>query len=121
MSTLIKLLLCNYQLIAHKARLRSISRFQSKKYMSKGLILIGRMIMVLVCSVHRYLMIVQKVANGVESSSNSLKHLNYLYLTPRDINGTYTFNYQVLDTVGNPLRSVTYGIVVFTLEFIGYV
>ena len=54
-------------------------------------------------------------------SSNSLKHLKYLYLTPRDINGTYTFNYQVLDTVGNPLRSVTYGIVVFTLEFIGYV
>ena len=54
-------------------------------------------------------------------SSNSLKNLKYLYLTPRDINGTYTFNYEVLDTGGNPLRSADYGIVVFTLEFIGYV
>ena len=53
-------------------------------------------------------------------SSNSLKNLKYLYLTPRDINGTYTFNYQVLDSE-NPIRSGHYGIVVFTLEFIGYV
>jgi hypothetical protein len=58
---------------------------------------------------------------GVASDvSNSLKQLKYLYLTPRDINGTYTFNYKCIDNnVGFP--SANYGCVVFTLEFIGYV
>ena len=52
--------------------------------------------------------------------STSLKHLRYIYLTPRDINGTYTFNYSVIDTA-QPSPSVNHGSVVFTLEFIGYI
>ena len=47
-------------------------------------------------------------------SSNSLKHLKYLFLTPSDINRTYTFNYQVLDS-DNPLRSGHYGILFFLI------
>ncbi len=52
--------------------------------------------------------------------STSLKHLRYIYLTPRDINGTYTFNYKVLDSA-NDFPSINHGTVVFTLEFIGYI
>ena len=53
-------------------------------------------------------------------NSNSLKHLRYIFTTPRDINGTYTFNYNPIDNA-NVFPSVNYGTVVFTLEFIGYI
>ena len=53
-------------------------------------------------------------------NTNSLKHLRYIFTTPRDINGTYTFNYNVIDSV-NAFPSNYYGVVVFTLEFIGYI
>ena len=53
-------------------------------------------------------------------NSTSLKQLKYIYLTPRDINGTYTFNYNTIDPA-NAFPSVYYGRVVFTLEFIGYI
>ena len=54
------------------------------------------------------------------SNSTSLKDLKYIFLTPRDINGTYTFNYSTIDTsIDSP--SINNGSVVFTLEFIGYI
>ena len=53
-------------------------------------------------------------------NSTSLKQLKYIYLTPRDINGTYTFNYKTIDSA-SVFPSVNYGAVVFTLEFIGYI
>ena len=52
--------------------------------------------------------------------STSLKHLRYIFTSPLDINGTYTFNYSVIDT-SNTFPSINYGSVVFTLEFIGYI
>ena len=54
------------------------------------------------------------------SNSTSLKDLKYIFLTPRDINGTYTFNYSVIDTA-QLSPSANHGSVVFTLEFIGYI
>ena len=53
-------------------------------------------------------------------NSISLKHLRYIFTTPRDINGTYTFNYNPIDNA-NVFPSVNYWPVVFTLEFIGYI
>ena len=53
-------------------------------------------------------------------SSTSLKTLRYIFTSPLDINGTYTFNYQPIDNI-NAVPSASYGTVVFTLEFIGYV
>ena len=53
-------------------------------------------------------------------NSTSLKTLRYIFTSPLDINGTYTFNYSTIDT-DNAFPSVNYGTVVFTLEFIGYV
>ena len=52
-------------------------------------------------------------------NSTSLKQIRYIFTTPLDINGTYTFNYSVLDTA-NAFPSINYGTAVFTLEFIGY-
>ena len=53
-------------------------------------------------------------------NSTSLKTLRYIFTSPLDINGTYTFNYSVIDT-SNTFPSINYGSVVFTLEFIGYI
>ena len=53
-------------------------------------------------------------------NSTSLKTLRYIFTSPLDINGTYTFNYSVIDTSNN-FPSINYGSVVFTLEFIGYI
>ena len=47
-------------------------------------------------------------------NSTSLKHLRYIFTSPLDINGTYTFNYSVIDTSNN-FPSINYGSVVFTL------
>ena len=52
-------------------------------------------------------------------NSSNLKHLRYLFQQPRDINGTYTFNYIPLDNA-NDFPNINYGTVVFTFEFIGY-
>ena len=59
---------------------------------------------------------------GVKSgvTSTSLKNLKYIFLTPRDINGTYTYNYSIIDSA-LAFPSINYGSVVFTLEFIGYI
>ena len=46
-------------------------------------------------------------------NATSLKQLKYIYLTPRNINGTYKFNYNTIDPAN--------GRAVFTLEFIGYI
>jgi hypothetical protein len=54
------------------------------------------------------------------SNSTSLKDLKYIFLTPRDINGTYTFNYSTIDT-SIDFPSINNGLVVFRLEFIGYI
>ena len=51
--------------------------------------------------------------------ATSLKQLRYIFVNPRDINGTYTFTYTPIDT--SKAISVNYGNVVFTLEFVGYV
>ena len=53
-------------------------------------------------------------------NSTSLKTLRYIFTSPLDINGTYTFNYSTIDTA-NAFPSINYGSVVFTLEFIGYI
>ena len=52
--------------------------------------------------------------------SNSTKQLRYIFTTPLDINGTYTFNYSVIDNA-NEFPNINHGSVVFTLEFIGYI
>ena len=52
-------------------------------------------------------------------NSTSLKTLRYIFTSPLDINGTYTFNYKAIDNT-NAAPSVNYGTAVFTLEFIGY-
>ena len=52
-------------------------------------------------------------------NSSSLKQLRYIFTTPKEINGSYTFNYTPLDNA-NPFPSIHYGQIVFTLEFIGY-
>ncbi len=43
-------------------------------------------------------------------NSTSLKNIRYIFRTPLAINGTYTFNYQVLDSA-NAFPSVNYGTV----------
>jgi len=53
-------------------------------------------------------------------NSSSLKQLRYIFQQPRDINGSYTFNYTPLDN-SNLFPSNLYGQIVFTLEFIGYI
>ena len=52
-------------------------------------------------------------------NSSSLKQLRYIFTTPKEINGSYTFNYTPLYNA-NPFPSINYGQIVFTLEFIGY-
>ncbi len=51
---------------------------------------------------------------------SSLKHLRYIFRMPLDNNGTYTFNYQLLDST-HDFPSINYGTVVFTPEFFGYI
>ena len=51
--------------------------------------------------------------------TTSTKKIRYIFPTPLDVNGTYRFNYKVINTE-NAFPSANYGSVVFTLEFIGY-
>ena len=53
-------------------------------------------------------------------NSTSTKKIRYIFPAPLDINGTYTFNYKVINTE-NAFPSVNNGSVVFILEFIGYI
>ena len=58
-------------------------------------------------------------------NSTSTKKIRYIFPNAKDINGTYTFTYKVIDTkrVMDDLLfypSVDYGYVCFFLEFIGY-
>ena len=52
-------------------------------------------------------------------NSTSTKTIRYIFTTPLDINGTYTFNYKAIDNT-HAFPSGNNGTVVFTLEFIGY-
>ena len=67
-------------------------------------------------------------------NSSSTKQLTYLFQDPRDINGSYTFTYHLLDTAALyfpngfvtgsntlPTNGSPPGRVLFMLEFIGYV
>ena len=58
-------------------------------------------------------------AGVVYDASTSTKKLRYLYPTPRDINGSYQFNYQPVD-ITSVFPCPNYGCVCFTIEFIGY-
>ena len=64
-------------------------------------------------------------------NSSSVKQLSYIFDTPRDINGSYNFTYNILDDVAMyyasgfsageaPLPGMPSGRVLFMLEFIGY-
>ena len=58
-------------------------------------------------------------------NSTATKKLRYIFPDPRDINGSYTFSYNVIDLkrIKDGLQlfpSVNYGYVCFFLEFIGY-
>ena len=58
-------------------------------------------------------------------NSTATKKLRYIFPDPRDINGSYTFSYTVIDLKrikdsGQLFPSVNYGYVCFFLEFIGY-
>ena len=58
-------------------------------------------------------------------NSTATKKIRYLFPEPKDINGSYTFSYSVLDskriidTIAL-FSSANYGYVCFFLEFIGY-
>ena len=67
-------------------------------------------------------------------NSSTTKQLTYLFQDPRDINGSYTFTYHLLDTAALyfpngfvsgaatlPTNGSPPGRVLFMLEFIGYV
>ena len=60
---------------------------------------------------------------GIHSDlSTSIKKLRYIFREPIDVNGTYQFTYQLIDTDGGAIYpDIFYGNVCFTLEFIGYV
>ena len=70
-------------------------------------------------------------AGALTDYSSSTKQLRYIFNTPRDINGSYSFTYSLLDNVssvgytdysaGNavPTTGAPTGYVLFVLEFIG--
>ena len=70
-------------------------------------------------------------AGGLTDYSSSTKQLRYIFNTPRDINGSYSFTYSLLDnvsisvytdyTTGNaiPSTGAPTGYVLFVIEFIG--
>ena len=54
-------------------------------------------------------------------TSSTTKKIRYIFQEPRDINGTYTFTYNIIDTVSAIAFPSPYkGSVCFMLEFIGY-
>ena len=70
-------------------------------------------------------------AGGLTDYSSSTKQLRYIFNTPRDINGSYSFTYSILDNVsiseytdyatgvGVPTTGSPTGYVLFVIEFIG--
>ena len=70
-------------------------------------------------------------AGGLTDYSSSTKQLRYIFNTPRDINGSYSFTYSLLDNVsisaytdyatgvGVPTTGSPTGYVLFVIEFIG--
>ena len=70
-------------------------------------------------------------AGGLTDYSSSTKQLRYIFNTPRDINGSYSFTYSLLDNVSNatytdyttgigvPTTGAPTGYVLFVIEFIG--
>ena len=70
-------------------------------------------------------------AGALTDYSSSTKQLRYIFNTPRDINGSYSFTYSLLDNVSNvgytdysignaaPTTGAPVGYVLFVIEFIG--
>ena len=70
-------------------------------------------------------------AGGIMDYSTSVKELRYIFNTPRDINGSYSFTYSLLDNetipiytdyiggVATPTTGAPVGFVLFTFEFVG--
>ena len=71
-------------------------------------------------------------ASSLTDYSTSVKTLRYIFNTPRDINGSYSFTYSLLDNenissytdftgggAGVPTTGATVGFVLFTFEFVG--
>ena len=70
-------------------------------------------------------------AGSLTDYSTSVKTLRYIFNTPRDINGSYSFTYSLLDNetissytdfttgVGVPTTGAPVGFVLFTFEFVG--
>ena len=60
-------------------------------------------------------------------NSSSTKQLRYIFNTPRDINGSFRFDYNLLDNVsqstyvqnGNLLNGAPVGYILFVMEFVG--
>ena len=71
------------------------------------------------------------LAGGLTDYSSSTKQLGYIFNTPRDINGSFSFTYSLLDNVsisaytdyatgvGVPKTGSPTGYVLFVIEFIG--
>ena len=71
-------------------------------------------------------------AGGITDYSTSVKTLRYIFNTPRDINGSYSFTYSLVDNetntsyidytgggAGVPTTGAPVGFVLFTFEFVG--
>ncbi len=65
-------------------------------------------------------------ASGLTDYSSSTKQLRYIFNTPRDINGSFRFDYSLVDNItpatyidGNIEPGAPTGHVLFVLEFIG--
>ena len=65
-------------------------------------------------------------ASGLTDYSSSTKQLRYIFNTPRDINGSFRFDYSLVDNItpatyndGNIEPGAQTGHVLFVIEFIG--